>query len=90
MPNILTYIYGCGFGLAIFERIETEDFNPNVALELGYMMALRKPVCILKDRTLKILPADIISRLYKPFNTYDPKGTIPNHLRKWISDNDVG
>jgi hypothetical protein len=33
--NVLTYIYGCGFGVAVFERIETEDFNPNVALEVG-------------------------------------------------------
>jgi hypothetical protein len=30
--NILTYVYGCSFGIAIFERIEQDDFNPNVAL----------------------------------------------------------
>jgi len=38
--NVLTYIYGCSFGIALFERIEKETFNPNVSLEVGYMLAL--------------------------------------------------
>ena len=37
LPNVLTYIYGCRFGIAVFERLEAEDFNPNVSLEVGYM-----------------------------------------------------
>jgi hypothetical protein len=47
LPNVLTYIYGCNFGIAVFERLESERHNPNVALEVGYMMALGKPVCLL-------------------------------------------
>ena len=31
----------------MFERLESERYNPNVALEVGYMMALGKPVCLL-------------------------------------------
>jgi len=34
-PNVMTYLYGCGFGIAVFERIEAEKFNPNVSLEVG-------------------------------------------------------
>ena len=49
-PNVLTYLYGCSFGIAVFERLEEESFNPNVALEVGYMRAVRKPVRLLKDR----------------------------------------
>lgn len=26
--NIVTYMHGCGFGVAVFERIENEDYNP--------------------------------------------------------------
>ena len=50
--NILTYMHGCGFGIAVFERIETETFNPNVSFEVGYMLALGKRICILKDQTI--------------------------------------
>ena len=33
LPNILIYLHGCGMGVAVFERIEAEDFDPNVSLE---------------------------------------------------------
>ena len=87
--NILTYLVGCGFGIAVFERIEQEEFNPNVALEVGYLYGDGKPVCLLKDKTLKILHADIIGKLYCQFDPLDPKGTIPPPLKKWLSDNGI-
>ena len=34
-PNIQTYMHGCSFGIAVFERIQSDDFNPNVSLEVG-------------------------------------------------------
>jgi hypothetical protein len=66
--NIQTYMHGCGFGIAIFDRIEEEEFSPNVSLEVGYMMALGKDVCLLKDKTLETLQADLLGKLYKPFD----------------------
>jgi hypothetical protein len=39
-PNVLTYFWGCRIRIAVFERLETEDFNPHVSLEVGYMRAL--------------------------------------------------
>lgn len=85
-PNVLTYIYGCGFGIAVFERIEGDEFNPNVSLEVGYMMALDKPVCLLKDQTLKTLHTDLIGKLYKTFDPQNPKDSIPAKLEKWLTD----
>lgn len=84
--NIMTYLYGCGFGIAVFERIEAEKFNPNVSLEVGYMLALNKSVCLLKDKTLKTLHTDIIGKLYEAFDTQDPINTIPDKITKWLSD----
>jgi hypothetical protein len=85
-PNVLTYVYGCAFGIAIFERIETEEFNPNVALEVGYMFALKKSVCLLKDKTLKTLQADLVGKLYRVFDPLDPIKTIPGELSRWLQD----
>lgn len=84
--NVLTYIYGCTFGIAIYERIETEDFNPNVALEVGYMLALGKRICFLKDRSLRVLHSDLVGKLYRNFDTYQPEKTIPASLQAWLSD----
>lgn len=85
-PNVLTYIHGCGLGVAVFERIEAERFNPNVALEVGYMFAMRKPVCLLKDQTLSALHADLIGKLFRQFDTQNPGETIPPTVSKWLSD----
>lgn len=88
-PNVLTYIYGCGFGIAVYERIEGEVFNPNIALEVGYMMALKKPVCLLKEKTLKILHTDLVGKLYKEFEIFNPEATIPVELQKWLKDKGI-
>lgn len=87
--NVLTYIYGCRFGIAVFERLEDDVFNPNVSLEVGYMRALRKPVCFLKDKTLKELQTDLVGKLYKSFDPQAPLETIPSELEKWLRDKDV-
>jgi len=50
------------------------------------MLALRKPVCILKDRTLKTLHSDIMGRLYRQFDPQDPAGSIPSELGAWMRD----
>jgi len=82
--NVLTYVYGCSFGVAIFERIEKEEFNSNVAFEVGYLMALSKPVCLLKDKTLKVLQTDLIGKLYEPFDPQDAIKSISIGLGKWL------
>ena len=84
--NVQTYIHGCTFGIAVFERIDADDFNPNVSLEVGYMMALRKHICFLKDKSLKSLHTDLVARLYRTFDTHDPRKDIPKQLIDWLSD----
>jgi hypothetical protein len=86
-PNVLTYIYGCRFGIAVFERLEDDDFNPNVALEVGYLLALRKPVCLLKEKTLKALNTDLGGKIYQMFDQQNPDSTIPDVLCRWAQDN---
>lgn len=88
-PNILTYIYGSAFGIAVFERIEADDFNPNVSLEVGYMLALGRDVCLLKDKTLKTLQTDLMGKMYRTFDPLDPQTTIPDGVIKWLRDKNL-
>lgn len=85
-PNILTYLYGCGFAVAVFERIEKDDFNPNVSLEVGYLLAMGKEICLLKDQTLPLLQTDLVGKLYRTFDPLDPVASIPPALTKWMQD----
>ncbi len=86
LENVRTYLHGCGFGIAVYERIETEEPNANVGLEVGYLMAMNKPVLLLKDKTVPTLQADLAGKLYKPFDPHDPENTIPAQLTKWLED----
>lgn len=84
--NIKTYMYGCDFGIAIFERITEDNFNPNVSLEVGYMMGMGKQVLLLKDKTLSSLHTDLAGKLYKPFDVFDIESSLSTHIGKWLSD----
>ena len=88
-PNVLTYIHGWGFGIGVFERLEQDEFNPNVSLEVGYLYGLGKSVCLLKDKTLKTLHTDLVGKLYRPFDPQAPATTIPPQLSKWLADKGI-
>lgn len=87
--NVRTLLHGCGFGVAVYERINTNEPNANVGLEVGYLMAMNKPVLLLKDKTVDTLQADLAGKLYRPFDPYDPDTTIPAQLTKWLEDNGI-
>jgi hypothetical protein len=87
--NIEVCMVGCRLGVAVFEDIEERDFNPNVSLELGYMLGRRKRCLILKERRLPELPADVIHRLYKPFDIFKIPETVEAEVGRWC-DVDLG
>lgn len=88
--NVCVYMLGCKYGIAVFEEIHHREFNPNIALELGFMMAHGKRVLLLKDKDMPHMPKDVMGKLYKEFNTYDIAGTVPPQLRRWLIDIGLG
>ena len=56
----------------------------------GYMMALGRKVCLLKDSCLKKLPTDIISKLYKTYDANDIERTVSQQIESWLKDNHLG
>lgn len=40
--NVCLYMFGSRYGVAVFEEIDEREFNPSVALELGFMLAQNK------------------------------------------------
>ncbi len=84
--NVKVYIHSCDFAIAVFDRISSEDFNPNVSLEVGYLFGLKKPVLLLKDQTLRSLNTDLTGKIYRVFDTTRPEETIPGEIEKWLKD----
>jgi hypothetical protein len=87
--NVETYIYGCSFAIALFERLESDIFNPNVSFEVGYILALRKHICLVKEKTMPRLYSDIVGKLYFEFDINDLEGTLSLQIEKWLKDKKI-
>ncbi|MCK7580078.1 MAG: nucleoside 2-deoxyribosyltransferase [Chromatiales bacterium] len=69
--NVRGYINACNYGVAVFDQLNDKDINPNVSLEVGYMLALEKPILLLKEQRLQSLPTDLVGQLYGQFDGFD-------------------
>lgn len=83
--NIEVYLTGCQYGIAVFEDVDQRDFNPNVSLELGYLMGRGKRTLLLKEKRLQRVPSDVVHRLYKEFDIFDIENSIKREVGRWIS-----
>lgn len=76
LNNPIACLLCCNYGVAVFDRAEARQMhNPNVVYELGMMQLLKRPCVILKNRKLKIMPTDLLSRLYEDYATVDEAST---------------
>ena len=82
--NVCVYMLCCKFGIAVLENYSKQEYNPNVAIEYGFMRALNKNVLLLADSKFPKYPADIIGKLREPFEMDDIKNSIQKAVKKWL------
>jgi len=87
--NVCVYMICCKYGIAILEDRVADEFNPNVAIEYGFMRALNRPTLLLADEGFRNLRADIIGTLREQFDITDIKGTIRKPIEKWLKELDI-
>lgn len=87
LANIETYLYGCHFAVAVHDRFLSDEHNANVALEVGYCLGMGKPVCLLKEHTVRALPSDLQGRIYVPFDGSKIEESLSAVVPKWLADN---
>jgi hypothetical protein len=83
--NISIYMRSCKYGVAVFEQALERDFNPNVSLELGFMLSRGRRVLLLKEKDLHALPTDVVGKLYQEFDIGDPDSLLAL-IDKWVVD----
>ncbi len=84
--NVCLYMLGCSRGIVVFEEIDVREFNPSVALEVGFMLARNKRCLILKDSRMAKMPTDIVGKLYKEFDSFDIDVSVRRSIRAWLHD----
>jgi hypothetical protein len=76
----------CKFGVAILEDISKKEYNPNVAIEYGFMRALNKRVLLLAESNFQYDRVDIVGKLRESFDISNIKKTIENPIKKWVQE----
>lgn len=84
--NVCVYMTCCKYGIAILEDRIANEFNPNVAIEYGFMRALNKPVLLLADTGFRNLRADIIGTLREQFDITDINGSVDKPIITWLTE----
>ena len=84
--NVCVYMIGCSLGIAILEDRGINEFNPNVAIEYGFMRGLNKPSLLLADRGFRNLRADVIGTLREEFDLLSMSTTVRPTIERWLRD----
>lgn len=75
--NVECQMLACGRGIAIVEDRFNPKLNPNVAMEWGWMRAMKKPVLYLVEKSVAQVPADVAGLIQSRFDWDTPQATIP-------------
>jgi protein-tyrosine-phosphatase len=82
--KVVSCMQACEYGIAVYETIDKREFNPNVSLELGYMLALGRQCLLLKEKRLPTLPADLSGRLYREFDLKKIQASVLGQVANWL------
>jgi len=81
--NICVHMLGCRRAIALFKEVKSIPYNQNVAIEIGFMLAHRKLVLVLKDQMLPTLPVDLIHHLYHSVDFSD-LASVEREVKGWL------
>jgi hypothetical protein len=88
-PNVRVFMDNCQYGIAVFDGLPIGEnearLNPNVCIELGYMVAQDKRCLILKDKNVK-LATDLLGFIWEDFDCENLDHTLAPAIDKWVED----
>ena len=87
--NIAAYMWGCQYGLALFEDRVGEGLNYNLVIEVGAMIMAGRQTALLRDgKTIEKMPTDLVGHIYKDADFGD-LDSVSRAVHKWAAD-DLG
>ena len=81
-------MWGCRYGIALFEDTVGRKMNYNLTIEVGSMLTLGRRTALLRDKTIEKLPTDLVGKVYKDVDL-SKKSSVQRQVHIWIRD-DLG
>lgn len=86
--NVTAHMWASRYGIAIFENRADRGLNYNLTIEVGGMLVLGRRTALLKDKSIKSMPTDLVGKIYKSIDL-DKTATVKKALETWVKD-DLG
>ena len=87
--NIRTILHGCSFGIVAYEYAGGEEPGANAGIAIGYLLALHKPVLLLRGCKVSPQQTDLLRESGEDFDEEDPEHSIPGIVERWLMENGV-
>jgi protein-tyrosine-phosphatase len=93
--NVKCYMRACDYGIAVFDKHQDPLFNPNVCMEVGFMLSIlgakngenrANKILLLKDKGLSDLHTDVKGLFYRTFDAATPAESLESPMREWLRD----
>lgn len=81
--NVAGHMWASRYGIAFFEDRADEGLNPNLNIEVGSMLMTGRRCALLKDKSIKKMPTDLVGKIYKPVDL-SVSETVRHVLHEWI------
>lgn len=87
--NVRAFMIGCPFAIAVFTQDGggAASYNPNVAVELGFMLSRYKETLLLKDKETPELFTDLTGFLNEEFDLENAEKTVRPIVKRWVESN---
>jgi hypothetical protein len=83
-PNVAAHMWGCRYGIAFFEAVSDKGLNYNLTIEVGSCLVLGRRLALLKDKSLEVMPTDLVGQIYHEVDLAKPS-TVTKRLDAWIT-----
>jgi hypothetical protein len=83
--NVSAHMWGCRYGIGLFEDRVERGLNYNLVIEIGAMIMTGRRCALLKDGSIEKMPTDFIGMIYKSVDL-DDEGTVRNRLMDWLQE----
>ncbi len=87
--NVRTLLHGCSFAIAVYEHGGGEEPGVNMGAAVGYMLAMDRPLLLLRGLKAAPQPGEFLPGLCEVFDEDLPARSIPEVLERWLKDSGV-
>lgn len=82
--NVTAHMWGCRYGVALFEDRVDRGLNHNLLIEVGAMIMSGRRCALLKDGSIARMPTDFVGMIYKAVDL-SAEDTVASVVRDWIT-----